>query len=121
MSSPLSSTKDCEELKILCHEMAELTFSKCKEHCHNLGSCCEDMYCNLAIEYAEDKGVNLVKELGHFPFIKNGKCLVPPHLRPICTVHQCKISSLGFDPKDPEWTKKYFELREKIDELIELI
>lgn len=42
-------------------------------------------------------------------------CKLAPHMRPLCTLHVCSINSLGFDPRDPEFTQKYFELREKIE------
>ena len=54
-------------------------------------------------------------EVPPIPFVKDGKCVIPPHFRPLCTLHQCKINGLGFDPKDPKWTKKYFALREKLE------
>ena len=98
----------------LWQEMADHTFKKCKEYCRHLGSCCCKEYCESAKEYAESKGVSL----GELPFLKEGKCIVPPNLRPLCTVHQCIIASLGCDPKDDEWTKKYFELREKLEEML---
>jgi hypothetical protein len=44
-------------------------------------------------------------------------CTVPPHLRPLCTLHHCGINGIGFKLGDPEWTKKYFDLRQKIEEL----
>lgn len=45
-------------------------------------------------------------------------CIAPPHLRPLCTLHTCDMSGLGFKRDDPlgEWTDKYFELRNEIDE-----
>jgi len=98
----------------LWQEMADHTYKKCKEKCHNLGSCCSGEYCDLAAEFVKLKGINPPP----MPFIQNGKCIIPPHLRPLCTVHQCEISGLGGDPKDPEWTNKYFELRDKLNELI---
>ena len=66
----------------------------------------------MAIEIAAEKGVALTPT-GH-PELKlmgpNG-CIAPPHLRPDCTLHVCSINSLGFDPKDPAFTKAYFKLR----------
>ena len=50
-------------------------------------------------------------------FIVDGKCVIPPHFRPLCTLHQCKIAGLGFDPNDKKWTERYFELRKKLSEL----
>ena len=103
----------------LWQEMAELTFAKCKEHCHDLGSCCTVGDCGITEDYAKSQGVVLkrVGDAGEIPFLKDGKCSVPPHLRPNCSLHQCKIASLGFDLKDPEWTKKYFRLRKQLDNM----
>jgi hypothetical protein len=102
-------------------EMASLTMEKCKQHCHALGSCCDPLYCDEARRYAQQQGI-VLKEIGNeIPFLTaGGVCVVPPYLRPICTVHQCKIASLGLDPKDPKWTKRYFQLREQLNELVEL-
>ena len=98
----------------LWQEMADLTYQKCKEKCHNLGCCCSGDYCDIAAEYMESKGV----EVPPMPFLdKNGKCSIPPQFRPLCTVHQCDIANLGCDPKDPKWTKKYFKLRDKLNEI----
>jgi hypothetical protein len=44
-------------------------------------------------------------------------CTVPPHLRPLCTMHTCDINSCGFKPSDPRWTKEYFKLRVIIERL----
>lgn len=52
---------------------------------------------------------------------EDGNCILEPHLRPLCTLHQCMIDSWGFDPEDPEWTRKYFELRGRIDMLQEKV
>jgi len=91
--------------------MADLTYSKCKETCRKLGSCCSSEYCEMAAEEMKAKNVPVPS----MPFIKDGVCIVPPQYRILCTIHQCKISGLGFDPEDPKWTKKYFALREKLE------
>jgi hypothetical protein len=104
----------------LWQEMADLTFAKCQEHCHDLGSCCSEGDCESAKNYARQQGEMLLPVLdSNIPFLKDGKCTVPPHLRPCCSLHQCKIASLGFDIKDPAWTKKYFELREQLNKMAE--
>ena len=95
-------------------EMAELTYSKCKETCHSLGSCCSSEYCEMAAENMKALGMTVPA----MPFIQGNSCVIPPQYRPLCTVHQCKINGLGFDPKDPKWTKKYFDLREKLEEFM---
>ena len=93
------------ELKKLYQEMADLTKKKCVSKCLRMGSCCSPEYCEMAKEYAKEQGEEL-KET------KNEKgCLVPPHLRPLCTVHVCE--RLLFMDKD--FSEKYFELREKLD------
>jgi hypothetical protein len=43
-------------------------------------------------------------------------CVVPPHLRPICTVHTCEINGVGVKKGDPKWTEAYFKLRGEIEE-----
>ncbi len=75
--------------------------------------CCDELYCAIAKDFALSEGVTLpqVRDTGLL-FMSNKGCTVPPHLRPNCTLHDCQINSLGFDPKDPEWTEKYFSLRE---------
>jgi hypothetical protein len=103
------------ETKALWREMADMTEAKCREHCSDMGCCCSPIYCEMAAK--------AMRKAGHeFPlmpfgktFVVDGKCIVPPHFRPLCSLHQCKISGLGLDLKDPEWTKRYFELREKLE------
>jgi hypothetical protein len=51
------------------------------------------------------------------PFMGPNGCVVEPHLRPACSVHTCNINSIGFEPKDLEMTKRYFEIRGEIEEL----
>jgi hypothetical protein len=97
-------------------QMAELTWRKCIKTCHAMGSCCCAEYCDMAVEYAKEHGVTLERRPGTMFLDDKGTCQVPPHFRPLCTLHQCKIAGLGFDPKDPAWTKKYFDLREKLNE-----
>jgi len=102
----------------LWQEMADLTLAKCKEHCHALGSCCTEGDCGTTERYAASLGVILERVPGSkIPFLKDGQCIVSPHLRPYCSLHQCKIASMGFDVKDPEWTKKYFRLRRQLERL----
>jgi hypothetical protein len=99
--------------------MANLTFAKCLKKCHRLGSCCSADVCEMMREYAAEKGVVLESTGNVIPFLDDaGKCVVPPHLRPICAVHQCDISGLGFCPEDPEWTRQYFKLRNKLEETL---
>jgi len=104
----------------LWQQMADLTFAKCKEHCHDLGSCCTEGDCEIARSYAKEQGEILLPVLGSkIPFLHDGQCTVPPCLRPCCSLHQCKIASIGFDAQDPAWTKQYFRLRDQLNKLAE--
>ena len=106
-----------KEQERLWQEMADLTREKCQATCHDMGSCCSTMYCEMAAD--------LMRKAGHeFPlmpfgktFVVDGKCIVPPQFRPLCTLQQCKISGMGCDAQDLEWTNRYFELRERLSEM----
>jgi hypothetical protein len=110
----------------LWQQMADLTMAKCRQKCKRMGMCCSPEYCGMARDYAKEKGIELQdsKLLHHtsagiIPFLdEQHKCVVPPHLRPLCTLHQCDINGFGFCPEDPEWTKQYFQLREKLNEAL---
>ena len=83
--------------------------------------CCDVMYCEMAREFAKEQGVEL-KDTGFknqkvLPFLGPEGCVVPPHLRPVCSVHVCCINSLGLKPGDKKWTKEYFRLRGRIEEM----
>lgn len=99
-------------------QMSELTLPKCKG-CRVPLSCCSSEYCLMAKDYAKTVWKEDIKEIpgAKIPFLNPVTgCIVPPHLRPNCTLHTCSINSLGFD-KDKEWTDKYFALRNQIDEI----
>ena len=100
--------------------MSDHTKGRCGTVCgtYNPNRCCDSMYCEITKQYAkEEYGIDL-KETGHeiLPFMGKDGCTVEPHLRPLCTLHDCKINSLGFEPKNPELTKRYFEIREQIED-----
>lgn len=73
----------------------------------------------MARGYAEKEwGVRLTPtDHPTIPFLGPGGCVVPPHLRPLCTLHTCEISSIGVKRGDPVWTEKYFDLRNEINDL----
>lgn len=102
-------------LDVLYQEMADLTRPKCAA-CRVPLSCCDAFYCELARENSEAVGVK-IQPTGHptLPYMGPTGCIVPPHLRPLCTLHVCSINSLGCDPKDPIFTKTYFSLRGRIE------
>lgn len=98
-------------------EMAELTRPGCAS-CRIPYGCCQPLYCEDTIEFARDTwGVEL-HPTGHphLPLMGENGCIAAPHLRPICSVHSCKIASAG-ETDDPAWDARYFELREEIADL----
>lgn len=98
-------------------EMSELTSPECGA-CPVPHSCCDKLACDMATAYAAELGVTLTPT-GHdkLPYMGENGCVVPPHLRPICTLHTCAVNSLGFKRGDEAWSKKYHELRDRIEAL----
>jgi hypothetical protein len=109
----------------LFQQMYDLTKAKCcgctkrLRPFNNVG-CCNVMYCEMADAYSGEHEPVPVDERVQtdIKYLRADGCILAPHLRPICTVHNCQINSLGFVPGDPGWTKRYFKLREKIDAVI---
>ena len=106
------------QLVDLYRQMAEMTAPECAG-CRSPHSCCEAEYCLGAEEHAKARWGVEPKRTDHpkLPFMGESRCTLEPHLRPICTVHTCDVASIGCKRGDPEWTQKYFILREKIDVL----
>ena len=105
-----------EELIQLYQQMADLTAPKCAQ-CRAPHSCCDSMYCYMAIEIAGEQGTVLQKtDHPTLPLMGPGGCTAAPHHRPLCTLHNCNISSLGFDKTDSRFTKQYFKIRSQISQ-----
>lgn len=103
-------------------EIAALTNEHCKHTCTRMGWCCDYDYCQFAMEDAAKAGVKL-EPTGNpkLPMLgADGKCIVPPHLRRMCSLHSCDISSVGFFKGDRPRTVKYMNLRQQIEK-IELV
>lgn len=102
-------------------EIANLTLKHCHSTCRKLGACCEAAYCEAAIYHAKERGIILPRtENQRLPLLTaENTCSAPPYLRPMCALHSCDISSLGFFKNDQGLTRKYFQLREIINELEE--
>ena len=99
----------------LYQEMADLTKPKCAS-CARPHSCCSPEYCYFAIETAKERGVKLATtDHPTLPLMGPDGCTCPPQHRPMCTLHVCVISTVGFDISDMKFTKAYFKLRHKID------
>ena len=70
----------------------------------------------MAIKMAAEAGVKFDRT-SHptLPCMGESGCTMPPHFRPLCTLHLCSISSLG-TTGDAELDEKYFSLREAFDD-----
>jgi hypothetical protein len=99
--------------RALWQQMADMTLARCLKVCKTgLGSCCSESCCEMALETMRNSGEKPPKKARG----EDGKCLVPPHHRPLCALHQCDICSLGFAADDLDWTERYFALRAKLTE-----
>lgn len=105
----------------LFREMAGHTLPECTHTCRAPLSCCSPEYCGMAQEVAQEEwGVDITHlKTNHptLPFMGEQGCVVPPHFRPLCTLHTCQISGIGFKPGDEPWNKKYWKIRNEIDRL----
>lgn len=102
------------ELVRVYQEMSELTRPECGK-CRIPLSCCDPMYCDLAEDWAKARWSTTLEKGDHprLHYMSSGGCTVPPHMRPICTLHTCAINSCATSG-NPLWDKKYFRLRAKI-------
>jgi len=100
----------------LYQQMADLTAPECKNTCRVPHSCCSPEYCDLAIHIAKKNYDLDLPKTDHpkLPLMGPTGCTAPPHTRPLCALHTCDISNLGFKREDIDWTLTYFDLREKI-------
>lgn len=109
------------QLIVLFQKMADHTKPECANTCRAPHSCCSPEYCGMAIEVArQDWGVDITPlktEHSRLPFMGEHGCVVPPHFRPLCTLHTCQVSGFGFKPGDPNWNQKYWKIRNEIDRL----
>jgi hypothetical protein len=109
----------------LYRDIAEHTRSACKRTCKFEGRCvdCSDLYGAQAEQFM----LTFWKEIppqhtgsDRCRFLGADGCILAPHFRPICSIHHCSINSLGFLPGDPGWTKRYFRIRERVDQMQDL-
>ena len=100
--------------------MAKITKAKCAQ-CRIPFSCCSPEYCDMAIDYAKEiysEDISSMKTAHErLPFMSESGCVLPPHFRPLCSLHVCSISANGID-KDAAFTKEYFSLREEIEQVL---
>jgi hypothetical protein len=105
--------------RVLAQEMADLTAPECATVCRPAHSCCDELYCDIAREYARQEHDVVLQPAGYharLPFMGPTGCVVEPYLRPLCTGHTCEVNNYGFKVNDPGWSERYFELRERLNE-----
>ena len=106
-----------EQLIQRCQEMADHTNACCRATCEFMGACCSPEFCGPVQRHAlEQWGLTLTPNEFGLLTDADGHCLAPPHTRLLCTVHQCEIADWSNWRGHPEWTERYFELRDLISE-----
>jgi hypothetical protein len=103
-------------------ELYQLLYEHTKDECLKCRcprNCCAPEFCEFAIENAKEQWGIELKPTDHptLPLMGPTGCIAPPHTRPVCTRHTCEINAFGFKRGDPEWTERYFEIRDEIEEL----
>lgn len=84
--------------------------------------CCSPEYCEMAAEWAKDRWGVVLQAVplppqprnvlgGTLLFMGPEGCIVPPHMRPYCTMHLCEHLYMA----DMKTYAEYMKLREKID------
>jgi hypothetical protein len=74
----------------------------------------DNMYCDMATAEAEAAGLVFPKSNNPKAYYLHEQgCIIPPHLRVLCTLHTCAINSWGTSGND-EWDAKYFNIRKLI-------
>lgn len=107
---PTARQKKLDQLYI---DIASLTAPRCAS-CTVSHSCCEALYCELAIEAAAKRGVTLERtDHPKLPLMGPNGCTAVPYFRPICAVHVCERHYAA----DVLFGQKYFALRDKITEM----
>lgn len=130
----MTATNDLERYKKVAQELADLTRPKCME-CRTAKAtrCCAAEHCVVTamfmVDYAQHPAFRdeIAPLMAHYrevdrsdvnviPFMGEKGCIVPPHLRPNCTAHQCDMNSIGFFKGDPVGTKAWFQLYDEMNE-----
>jgi hypothetical protein len=107
-----------DQLKRKYDEIAAYIYSFCKKmgctpNGKLTGLCCDHFTCDLMQEQAGQKfEIELDFEKMN-TFVNSGHCIVPPHLRPLCSVHACERLQLWA----PGFFDKWMRMREVIEEM----
>lgn len=96
--------------------LADITAPKCAT-CRVPHLCCSEGHCTEAQTFARETfGIELTPHGDVLPFLGESGCSVPPHLRPLCSVHVC-----GAQLADAGFAERYYELREAAGAELEAI
>jgi len=100
----------------LFQKMYEHTEPECRLNCRCPQSCCSPEYCDMADQYMRENKV-LCEYTTHprLKYMGPTGCIVPPHFRPLCTLHVCSINAWGEKLGDADWTNKYYTIRQDIE------
>ena len=108
-------------------EMYHLTNKRCGDYCgpdnpffnDEKVICCEDSYCEATAKYAKEIWNVLLQPTGHptVRFLGPTGCSVEPHLRPLCTEHQCNFRTFGKFPDSSTDTSKFVELLKEMEDI----
>jgi hypothetical protein len=96
-------------------ELAAHTLPACGT-CRSPFACCTGAQCEAARDTAKDLfDEDLPQGEGPIPFLAEGGCILPPHIRPICAVHVCERHLAAETP----FARTYHDLRERAGDLLE--
>jgi|PlaIllAssembly_1097288.scaffolds.fasta_scaffold00016_27 hypothetical protein len=112
----MKSISPTPELVVLYDKMQKHTIKDCNKYC-NVKTCCQPEYCERARRFAKERYNVTLEDTGQdarLPFMTPTGCVVPPHLRPECTVYVCCIRDQGQRHGNPKWTERYYDLRKQI-------
>lgn len=80
-----------------------------------LGLCCDSSLCELIQDNLRSRGIKLKLNPRTGTFVKHNHCIVPPHLRPLCTVHACdRLQCFA----GHQFMQKFLRLRNELDQLL---
>ena len=93
-------------------ELAAHTEPECAARCERPLTCCEERYCEIAMDFARRYWNVDLPPTWHrvLPLMGPGGCTAAPHLRPICTAYTCEVCQHGEKRGDAAWTERYREL-----------
>jgi hypothetical protein len=99
--------------------MAELTRQKCEECPSIYGAmkparCCDKFFCELTTETIRELGGEPIPHGTHpeLPYMGENGCVVPPHLRPVCSGFVCQAHL----ERDHGFASKWEALQKKLNE-----